>query len=525
LHHYFLTGQALGSFDRQFAFDHGVKQISTKVLNPSQQIGRKEVVKVALLSDKALKKWDELDQDRSGKLDSKRELRALAAWILSSFRPGKTVSEAECDIEAVKILKRCDVDKDGMIDKKEFKAYYEKTAGAMLRYNRDMVEKTNTSEEEKKAEVLKENPASTSGLEKFRAKRLRAVYGSLLHAKLRQAWRHLVGEWMLARQGLVTQLYLHEPPLEETRLVFTVAEPSIESSATEKKSQNEIKKLREENVKLEKELANAIQDAARNEQLTLLAEQSAVKKSAACRAMAKKLEELGMRSLEISELMEEAEREDDEVEAIMLGYKEEKSQRERLERELKDADERIKAVERSLYDSINHSVRYGSERLKDILVTKFGHNQELRAVRQWLMNKDKYKHACNSIARTMNLFYNALKPSLRAAIQNFHNNYIESRALMVAMKWAEISKAGEKLVFHTGSIHKFARVMTRIYSFFRHSALRHLLSIWFRSHMIDRTDDLIRTESAPLSRPNHTKPMLRRAHSLPATKDDLDHLY
>ena len=54
--------------------------------------------------------------------------------VWSSFRPGKTISPKEREQEGVKILKRCDVNGDGKIDRAEFLAYYDRTIEAIRKF-------------------------------------------------------------------------------------------------------------------------------------------------------------------------------------------------------------------------------------------------------------------------------------------------------------------------------------------------------------------------------------------------------
>jgi len=92
-------------------------------------------VEVAMLSDRAEKKWNQLDATHNGKLEGE-EIYALAEWVWSSFRHGQQITSEDRDKEGEKILRRCDVNGDGSVDKAEFGAYYEKTAEAMFKFHK-----------------------------------------------------------------------------------------------------------------------------------------------------------------------------------------------------------------------------------------------------------------------------------------------------------------------------------------------------------------------------------------------------
>ena len=87
---------------------------------------------MAVLSGRAQKKWDELDVDGSEELDGE-EVLVLAEWVWSSFRPGQVITAEEREQEATKLLRRCDIDENGKIDKGEFGQYYEKICAEMFR--------------------------------------------------------------------------------------------------------------------------------------------------------------------------------------------------------------------------------------------------------------------------------------------------------------------------------------------------------------------------------------------------------
>ena len=95
---------------------------------------------------RAMKKFTQLDTDSSGKLE-KKELLELGAWVWNSFHPRKECDEATKQTEADKILKRCDKNSDGEIDKDEFCVYYNQTATAIFNFHK------NRAAKEKKAKA------------------------------------------------------------------------------------------------------------------------------------------------------------------------------------------------------------------------------------------------------------------------------------------------------------------------------------------------------------------------------------
>ena len=96
--------------------------------------------------DGAMEKFAELDTDGSGKLEE-NELLELANWVWTSFHPNKVCDEETKKSEAAKILKRCDKNSDGEIDKEEFVAYYNQTATAQFKFARAQAKKNKVPEE------------------------------------------------------------------------------------------------------------------------------------------------------------------------------------------------------------------------------------------------------------------------------------------------------------------------------------------------------------------------------------------
>ena len=84
---------------------------------------------------RALKKFEQIDKDNSGKLEPV-EILDLAAWVWGTFHPGQEINEEIKKTEADKILRRCDKNTDGEIDKEEFITYYNQTATAMFAFHK-----------------------------------------------------------------------------------------------------------------------------------------------------------------------------------------------------------------------------------------------------------------------------------------------------------------------------------------------------------------------------------------------------
>merc|ERR1740117_2191226 len=80
--------------------------------------------KIKWKNARAQKKFNQLDTDGSGNLEE-AELKALAEWVWTSFNPKQKIAEAVRATEVTKIKEACDKNKDGVIDKDEFLAYYE----------------------------------------------------------------------------------------------------------------------------------------------------------------------------------------------------------------------------------------------------------------------------------------------------------------------------------------------------------------------------------------------------------------
>jgi len=78
----------------------------------------------------AAAKWASLDKDRSGWLEGD-EILELAAWSWSSIRPGQQLIWEEQYLEAGKILRFCDENRDGIISELEFHDYYHEAGSAM----------------------------------------------------------------------------------------------------------------------------------------------------------------------------------------------------------------------------------------------------------------------------------------------------------------------------------------------------------------------------------------------------------
>ena len=66
-----------------------------------------------------MSKFNELDTDESAVLEGK-EVLSMAEWVWQSFHPGEKITAEEREKEAKKVLKSCDTNGDGGIDKEEF---------------------------------------------------------------------------------------------------------------------------------------------------------------------------------------------------------------------------------------------------------------------------------------------------------------------------------------------------------------------------------------------------------------------
>ena len=96
-----------------------VAKVEVKDLSVAEEIEMndfvEEAVEVGVLSGRAEKKWNQLDVDSNGYLDSK-EAEELAEWVWCSFRPGRAITSEVRQAEAAKLMSRCDVNSDGVID-------------------------------------------------------------------------------------------------------------------------------------------------------------------------------------------------------------------------------------------------------------------------------------------------------------------------------------------------------------------------------------------------------------------------
>jgi len=95
-----------------------------------------EAVQVSKLNARAEKKWLQLDQDRTGYLEGD-EILNLAEWVVRSFHSDpkhEPVTQEEKMKMVAKILIRCDVNEDGMIDRDEFFPFYNKKAAEIMNF-------------------------------------------------------------------------------------------------------------------------------------------------------------------------------------------------------------------------------------------------------------------------------------------------------------------------------------------------------------------------------------------------------
>ena len=94
-----------------------------------------EAAHAAAMSARAEKKWNQLDVDSSGQLDGE-EVLALAEWVWCSFRPGESITPQTRVHEASKLMGRCDLNGNGVIDKGEFGSYYDHVVRDMFRFHK-----------------------------------------------------------------------------------------------------------------------------------------------------------------------------------------------------------------------------------------------------------------------------------------------------------------------------------------------------------------------------------------------------
>ena len=91
---------------------------------------------VAASSERAMKKFKELDADRSGFLEGDELLR-LSEWVWSSFHPdGAPLAEGEKAAFVQKMLHRIDENADGRLSAAEFEDYFVKTAASIGRFRK-----------------------------------------------------------------------------------------------------------------------------------------------------------------------------------------------------------------------------------------------------------------------------------------------------------------------------------------------------------------------------------------------------
>jgi len=100
---------------------------------PSFMPHRGDDNKIDAMVQQSLRKWDQLDVNRSNTLEG-QEITELARWVCGSFRPGDAISIGECDEERASIVRECDLNNDGDIDSDEFQKYYRRTVVDMYRF-------------------------------------------------------------------------------------------------------------------------------------------------------------------------------------------------------------------------------------------------------------------------------------------------------------------------------------------------------------------------------------------------------
>ena len=95
----------------------------------------------------AMARFDALDLDGNGVLEG-GEVLLLAEWVWCSFRPGQQITKDVRRAEAVKILKRCDRNESGGIDRAEFEVYYTQIVNSISRFNEAQARKKDKRKKE-----------------------------------------------------------------------------------------------------------------------------------------------------------------------------------------------------------------------------------------------------------------------------------------------------------------------------------------------------------------------------------------
>jgi len=130
------------AFTRIEAMKRGVKKLDLESLTREDVKDMEDHIEVAIMTSDADEKWRELDANEDGTLDDDEAL-TLAEWVYSSFRKGGLEEDVEEDgvlAEAARLLKRCDTDEDGVVNKTEFRDYYRRMAEAVLKFRRALSE-------------------------------------------------------------------------------------------------------------------------------------------------------------------------------------------------------------------------------------------------------------------------------------------------------------------------------------------------------------------------------------------------
>jgi len=111
------------------------KDIENVLRELENRIATQETLKMEALSSGAVRRWNELDVNLHDKLDGD-EVKALAEWVWCSFRAGQEMNELNKEEETAKMMRRCDVNDTGSIDKSEFKLYYNEIATDMFKFHK-----------------------------------------------------------------------------------------------------------------------------------------------------------------------------------------------------------------------------------------------------------------------------------------------------------------------------------------------------------------------------------------------------
>jgi len=143
--YYFKTAESISRFRRRGSQLKATEERKKKGLDPALTVTpepitystssqKQQAAAVASTTERAAKKFQELDKDGNGVLEGD-ELVPLAEWVWSSFHPdGEPISGAEKKAMVEKLMHRADENDDGQLSLEEFKEYFMKTAASIARF-------------------------------------------------------------------------------------------------------------------------------------------------------------------------------------------------------------------------------------------------------------------------------------------------------------------------------------------------------------------------------------------------------